>query len=75
MPIGFFGITVNNNPFTRKDSETVVERQEKKFCYPSLSFEKEDTLIILCQLEIDHVTQQTKEACQRTCRGPKQSSL
>ena len=23
-----------------------------------------------CQLEIDHVTQQPKETCQRTCRGP-----
>ena len=27
-------------------------------------------LYYLCQLEIDHVTQQPKETCQSTCRGP-----
>ena len=40
--------------------------QKLKFC----KIEKEDTLIKI-QLEIDHVTQQPKETCQRTCRGPK----
>ena len=28
-----------------ESSSLVVERQKKKFCYPSLSFGKEDTLI------------------------------
>jgi hypothetical protein len=28
------------------ESSEVVERQKKKFCYPSLSYGKEDTLII-----------------------------
>ena len=36
--------------------------QKLNFC----RIEKEDT----CQLEIDHVTQQPKETCQRICRGP-----
>ena len=31
----------------QKVQASVVERQKKKFCYPSLSFGKEDTLIIL----------------------------
>ena len=39
--------------------------QKLKFC----KIEKEDTLIS-CQLDIDQVTQQAKETCQRTCRGP-----
>ena len=28
-----------------------------------------------CQLEIDHVTQQPKETCQRRCRGPYSSNI
>ena len=32
---------------------------------------KKTLLYYSCQLEIDHVTQQPKETCQRTCRGPK----
>merc|ERR1712008_120449 len=59
----------------QKKHASVVERQKKKFCYPSLSFGKEDTLIIFCQLEIDHVTQQPKETCQRTCRGPRSVNI
>ena len=38
-----------------------------------IQIEKEDTLIILLSdntLEIDHMTQQPKKTCQRTCRGP-----
>jgi hypothetical protein len=31
---------------------------------------KKTLLYYSCQLEIDHVTQQPKETCQRTCRGP-----
>ena len=31
----------------QKVQASVVERQKKKFCFPSLSFGKEDTLIIL----------------------------
>ena len=36
----------------------------------SLIWEKRHSYNTL-QLEIDHVTQQPKETCQRTCRGPK----
>jgi hypothetical protein len=40
----------------KKVQASVVERKKKKFCRPSLSFGKEDTLIKnFCQLEIDHV--------------------
>ena len=49
-----------------ESSDLVVEIQKKKFCYPLLRFWKEDTLIILLSAGIDHMTQQTKEACQRT---------
>ena len=59
----------------QKVQTSVVERQKKKFCYPSFRLGKEDTLIILCQLEIGHVTQQPKETCQRTCRGPRSVAL
>jgi hypothetical protein len=38
-----------------------------EFCYPSLSFGKKTLKWYSCQLEIDHVTQQPKETCQRTC--------
>jgi hypothetical protein len=31
----------------QKVQASVVERQKKKFCYPSLIFGKEDTFIIL----------------------------
>ena len=31
---------------------------------------KKTLLEYFCQLEIDQVTQQPKETCQRTCRGP-----
>jgi hypothetical protein len=31
----------------QKVQASVVERQKKKFCYPSLGFGKEDTLLIL----------------------------
>ena len=34
------------------------------------ALEKKTLLYYFCQLEIDHVTQQPKETCQRTCRGP-----
>ena len=49
-----------------ESSDLVVEIQKKKFCYPLLRFWKEGTLIILLSAGIDHMTQQTKEACQRT---------
>ena len=49
---------------------SVFERQKKKFCYPSLNFWKNTLLKYICQLEKDHMTQQPKETCQRTCRGP-----
>jgi hypothetical protein len=54
VPNSFFGVTVN----------FIIKKL--KFC----KIEKEDTLILSCQLEIDHVTQHPKETCQRTCRGP-----
>ena len=41
-----------------------------KYYHSKTALGKEDTLIILFQLEIDHLTQQPKETCQRTCRGP-----
>ena len=54
----------------QKVKASVVERQKKKFCYSSLALEKKTLLYYSCQLEIDHMTQQPKETCQRTCRGP-----
>ena len=36
---------LDTGPFLQKVQASVVERQKKKFCYPSLSFGKEDTLI------------------------------
>ena len=35
------------------------------------AFGKKTLLKYFCQLEIDHVTQQPKETCQGTCRGPR----
>ena len=35
-------------------------------CYPTLAKGNK----YFCQLEIDHETQQPKDTCQRTCRGP-----
>ena len=37
------------------------------FYHSKTALGKEDTL---CQLEIDDITQQPQETCQRTCRGP-----
>ena len=54
----------------QKDQASVVETQKNKFYYPSFSFGKEYTLIS-CKLEIDYMTQQPKETCQRICRGPR----
>ena len=54
----------------QKDQASVVGRQKNKFYYPSFSFGKEYTLIS-CKLEIDYMTQQPKETCQRICRGPR----
>ena len=51
----FFGIAVN---FTFKNWSFVKSK-------------KKTLLLYSCQLEIDHVTQQPKETCQRTCRWPK----
>ena len=52
----------------QKVQASVVERQKISSATHQLALGKEDTLFIL---EIDHVTQQPKETCQRTCRGPK----
>ena len=54
----------------QKVQASVVERQKKKFCYSSIASGKKTLLYYSCQLEIDHVTQQPKETCQRTCREP-----
>ena len=42
----------------------------EKEVLPSLILGKNTLLSYSCQLQIDHVTQQPKETCQRTCRGP-----
>ena len=38
--------------------------------HSKIALGKKTLLLCFCQLEIDHVTQQPKETCQRTCRGP-----
>ena len=49
----------------------VAGRQKKKFCHWSLDLGRKKLLWYSCQLEIDHVTQKSKETCQSTCGGAK----
>ena len=51
------------NSFFGKTVNFIIQKQ---------LWEKKTLLYYFCWLEIDHVTQQPKETCQRTCRGPKE---
>ena len=59
-----------SDSFCRKFRPQLLRGRKRSSATHHSTLGKKTLFQYSCQLEIDHVTQQSKETCHRTCRGP-----